>query len=44
MKKETNKKGTMKKYNITASQTIYATYEIEVESKKRNRSRKSSHE
>ena len=29
----TNKKGTMKKYNITASQTIYATYEIEVEAR-----------
>ena len=33
MKKETNKKGTMKKYNITASQTIYATYEIEIEAR-----------
>tara|TARA_R100000541_G_C1848324_1_gene77164 strand:+ start:242 stop:469 length:228 start_codon:yes stop_codon:yes gene_type:complete len=29
----TNRKGTMKTYKITAGQTVYAVYEIEVEAK-----------
>ena len=35
-----NRKDNMKKYKITASQTIYATYEIEVDAKNEHQAKK----